>query len=356
MRDFSEYPRNIYSGLWKYGHCQGIAVDTEKEFIYFSFTTALVKTDLNGNLIGSVIGLLGHLGCIQFNKKDGRVYGSLEYKNDSIGKGILKHLGSDYKLTDGFYIAIFDVDKINRTDMDACSDGVMTSVYLREVVDDYSAEVMQGGKMLKHRHGCSGIDGTTFGRIPGSTDDREYLFVTYGVYNDVERTDNDYQVILCYDTGSWAALEQPLSQDNMHKSGPAAPDHKFFVYTGNTNWGVQNLEFDRDTGNFLMAVYVGKKPQFPNHDMYIVDGSVAPKTEGLKGYDPAMEGETLALLSNCTDSLTPGWDFPYGSTGLAHLGNGWYYVSCDGRNEDGMYYTNVKLCRWNGTSPLEIVE
>ena len=56
MRNFAEYPKNIYSGLWKYGHCQGIAVDTEKEFIYYSFTTALVKTDLQGNLIGSCIG------------------------------------------------------------------------------------------------------------------------------------------------------------------------------------------------------------------------------------------------------------------------------------------------------------
>ncbi len=356
MRNFAEYPKNIYSGLWKYGHCQGIAVDTEKEFIYYSFTTALVKTDLEGNLIGSCIGLLGHLGCIQFNKKDGRVYGSLEYKNDIIGRNILKNLGSDYTITDGFYIVMFDVDKIDRVDMDACSDGVMTSVYLKEVVDDFSAEVVQGGKTLKHRHGCSGIDGTTFGRIPGSTDDKEYLFVTYGVYGDNERTDNDYQVILCYDTENWGTYEKPLNQDNMHTCGPEAPYKKFFVYTGNTTWGVQNLEFDRSTGNFLMAVYLGKKPQFPNLPMYIVDGSVAPKTEKLAGYDPEMTGEVLSLLPNGTDCKTPGWTFPHGSTGLCHLGGEWYYVSCHGRTEENQHYTNVKLCRWNGKDPLEIID
>lgn len=357
MKNFSEFPKNIYSGQWNYGHCQGIAVDVEKEFIYYSFTTALVKTDLQDNLIGSVIGLLGHLGCIQFNRRDGRVYGSLEYKNDAIGKGILAHLGSDYELRDGFYMVMFDVDKITRTDMDACGDGVMTSVYLKEVLDDFSAEVQQGGQCLKHRHGCSGIDGTTFGRIPGGNDEKEYLFVSYGVYSDLNRTDNDYQVILCYDTENWQQYEKPLSQDDMHTCGPEAPDRKFFVYTGNTTYGVQNLEYDDATGNFLMAVYVGKKPQFPNHKMYIIDGNVAPKTEILRGYDPEATGETLALLANpAEDSQTPGWAFPYGSTGLCHLGGEWYYVSREGKSAEGLFESNVKLCRWNGIDPLEIVE
>jgi hypothetical protein len=43
-------PRQIYSGEWNTGHVQGIAVDTERGYVYYSFTTALVKTDLEGNL------------------------------------------------------------------------------------------------------------------------------------------------------------------------------------------------------------------------------------------------------------------------------------------------------------------
>ena len=85
-----DLPLEIFSGYFHGGHCQGIAVDTARKFIYYSFTTELVKTDLNGRLIGSVTGLLGHLGCIDFCDADGRVYGSLEYKNDAIGKGIPK--------------------------------------------------------------------------------------------------------------------------------------------------------------------------------------------------------------------------------------------------------------------------
>ena len=56
--------------------------------MYFSFTTALVQTDLEGNVIGSAVGMLAHLGCIAFFDEDGCVYGSLEYKNDEIGRGI----------------------------------------------------------------------------------------------------------------------------------------------------------------------------------------------------------------------------------------------------------------------------
>ncbi len=33
-----------------------------------------------GNVIGTVEGFTGHLGDLDFNTQDGRVYGSLEYK------------------------------------------------------------------------------------------------------------------------------------------------------------------------------------------------------------------------------------------------------------------------------------
>ena len=82
----------IFTGTWGKCHIQGIAVDEQKGYIYYSFTTKLVKAKLDGTVIGSVDGLLGHLGCIAFH--DGKVFGSLEYKNDSIGRGILSSLGS----------------------------------------------------------------------------------------------------------------------------------------------------------------------------------------------------------------------------------------------------------------------
>ena len=112
-------PRTIESGPFKAGHIQGIAVDTDQKYIYYSYTTMLIKTDMQGNIVGTVTGLLGHLGDLDFNDEDGRLYGSLEYKNDAIGQGILRMERSTRTLQNAFYIAIFDVERITRVGMDA---------------------------------------------------------------------------------------------------------------------------------------------------------------------------------------------------------------------------------------------
>ena len=96
--DLSQLPRTIFSGVRGPFHVQGIAVDLKRGYIYFSFTTELLKTDLKGNLIGSVKGLTGHLGCLTMNPEDGRVYGSIEYKNDAIGREILQKLDNSEQL------------------------------------------------------------------------------------------------------------------------------------------------------------------------------------------------------------------------------------------------------------------
>ena len=333
------FPPCIDSGKWPYGHCQGIAVDQHRQEIYFSFTTALIKADFSGHILGTVTGLLGHLGCIAFCEADGRVYGSLEYKNDIIGRNILASAGHTEKIDDAFYIAIFDGSRINRMDMDACADQVMTTVYLKEVYEDYTASIEHEGRTLAHRHGCSGIDGVTFGKLPGGQDDTLYLFVAYGIYGDVTRTDNDHQVLLQYDTRSWAAYEQPLRQDAMHTCGPDAPEDKLFVFIGNTRYGVQNLEYDGDTGHFLMAVYHGEKASFPNYDLFVIDGSRPP------------QDHQLFLLDNGSGETAPGWHFPYGATGMCALGNGLFYLSEDGM-ADGLFYTTAALYRWDGKAPF----
>ena len=117
--NMQKFPSRVFSGYWGGCHCQGVAVDRAKGEIYYSFTTRLVKTDLNGNLIGTVEGLTGHLGCIDFCEADGRIYGSLEYKNDAVGKGILRTLGKTGAHTAAFYCAVFNGAAITRAGMDA---------------------------------------------------------------------------------------------------------------------------------------------------------------------------------------------------------------------------------------------
>lgn len=327
-------PKRIFSGYHGGCHCQSIAVDLQKAFIYYSFTTKLIKADFRGNILGTVENLTGHLGCIDFHEADGRVYGSLEYKNDCIGKGIHSVLGVEHENEEGFYCAVFDADRIDRIGMDAEKDGVMKAVYLSEVVNDY----LHPG----HKYGCSGIDGTAWGPVCGSTDKKEYLHIAYGIYGDVNRTDNDCQVILCCDAADWwDTVAQPLSQLHPHKSGPEKPLHKFFLQTGNTEWGIQNLEYDSHSGDFYAAVYKGKKPQYKNYDLFVIDGKIPPEQR-----THPVSGETVEFLSlKKQENGEDGIFFPYGSTGMFAVGDGRFYFSKPTKSKKHGHGTSIHLYR-----------
>lgn len=326
------------------GHIQGIAVDRDRKYMYASFTTSFIKTDMEGNIVGSVTGLCGHLGCIAYNYEDGKVYGSLEYKHDVIGKKILARVSGqrniDIDVEDGFYIVSFDVDKIDRIGMDAEADGVMTAVYLAEVTEDFKAE--------GHRHGCSGIDGVTFAPIPAENG-KKYLYVAYGIYSDLERDDNDCQVILRYDTAEFDKFASPLNQKKMHRQGPKKPESKYFVYTGNTTFGVQNLEYDEENSLMLLAVYNGQKPSFPNYPLFFVDMSAPPVS---------VDGREYLTLSKIgvehKASGIWGSNFPYGSTGIASLGNNEFYFSIPSESE-GRWNAEITLFSYDKNGGFDLV-
>ncbi|SCL47490.1 hypothetical protein GA0070606_1158 [Micromonospora citrea] len=342
----ADMPATVYGGAWRSGHVQGVAVDWSRGHVYWSFTNVLVKTDLDGRVVGTVTGLTGHLGDLDLNPEDGRVYGSLEYKAER-----------------AFYIAIFDVTQITRVGMDAETDGVMTTVHLQEVVDDFTADLDGDGvfdgdtaQTADHRYGASGIDGVSFGPALGTTGGRNVLMVAYGIYPNTTRTDNDHQVLLAYDVRRWSLLARPLSQAAPHRSGPGKPYAKVFVRTGNTTYGVQNLEYDRHTRRWLMAVYRGSKPEFPNWTLYAIDGTVAPRTGVITGQPDGATGWTVPLAAaGLTDPGTGirGWEGP-GSFGLEALGDGRFYVVTSGtttvdgeRRQTG----TALLRRWTGTTP-----
>lgn len=340
--------KNIYVDTYNSGHIQGIAIDNERKYMYCSFTTELIKFDMQGNKIASVKGLHGHLGCIAFNPNDGKVYGSLEYKHDSIGKGILKNkIGVDVE--DGFYIAIFDVEKMTKLDLDAECDGIMTAVYLKEVTDDYN--------FPNHRYGCSGIDGTSFAPDINNPTSKLYLYVAYGIYGDVTRDDNDNQIILKYDIENWDKYKKPLNQQSMHRSGPEEPDNKYFVYTGNTEYGIQNLEYDREQNAFIACVYKGKKEKYPNYSLFLFD--LSEKTY-IKDDPYGIKREFIKIKPiGIHDEKTGfyGFNFRYGSTGIIALGGGKYYISHEKDDWNARFFTsNIKLYEWDGINPFSLVQ
>ena len=345
-------PDSIFSGPQGRFHVQGIAVDKINGFIYYSFTDKLIKTDLSGNLVGSVTGFIGHLGDLTFDPETGKIYASLEFKNDAIGEGIRKELGLKNLNKTAFYIAIFDGTLIVRPDMNPDKDDLLQTVYLKEVDNDYKAEWRVGDSVVKHRFGCSGIDGITLGpSIGDKKNSKKYLYVAYGIYGDTTRNDNNYQVLLKYNISNLNKLGRKISQDNLHHSGPKKPLAKYFVKTGNTHYGIQNLAYDDHTGNFFAAVYPGSKSQFPNYNLFVIDGHKKPFEASITSENRLMKVQTLTLLqSGLKDAKTGirGWYFKWGSTGLFPLGDGLFYISNNKKTKDGQQETTLYKYKWLG--------
>lgn len=299
----AEYVDNILIDGGKF-HVQGIAYDSKEKCMYSSFTSAFYKTDLEGTIIGSVININGHLGAMTFDKKGRKVYASLELKNDVIGQSISKGLGveSYTKEQSKFYVAEIDVDKITGLDMEF--NDVVTLHPIEDAGKDYAASVMVDSTVIEHKYGCSGIDGVTIGPAFGSKNKRDqYLYVGYGIYGDVKRKDNDYNIILCY------------KLDDLSK-----PVHKYFVFTGNTRYGIQNMGYDPYTNQIFLAVYKGRKPEYPNYSLFALDMAQEPFMAKLDNV-PYEENEVEQL------KVAKGWHFKWGSTGFCPLGDGNYYIS-----------------------------
>lgn len=344
-------PLEQNGGTWPTSHVQGIAVDVSGGHIYYSFTTLLAKYDFSGKLIGTLVGWAGHLGDLDFNPRDGRVYGSLEYKKDQ-----------------AFYIAVIDVRRIDRVGIDASKSGILTTVYLPEVVSDYAADLNGDGvfdgnvaQTPDHRYGCSGIDGVSFGPQFGRTDGPRLLTVAYGIYAHLTRTDNDHQVLLQYDTTDWARCERPLVESAPHHSGPAAVHGKYFVRTGNTTYGVQNLAYDEVQQRWFMGVYKGTKPAFPNYGLFAVDARTPPVLADLVGVPgPGGKGhERGKLLALAADGLTHaatgirGWN-QKADVGIQPVGHGLFYLAV-GSGTKGQQTGKITLHRWTGTPAAPFV-
>ncbi len=358
----TELPNSFYTGKQGKLHVQGVAVDQVNGFMYVSFTDKLLKMDLAGNLIGSVTGFVGHLGDLEFDAETGKIYGSLEYKNDAIGKGINKTLGVKKHVQNGFYIAIFDGKQITRPNMDAEKEDLLRSIYVKDAVDDYLAKVKIGDREVEHRFACSGIDGVALApSIDNPTNGKKYLYVAYGVYGDTTRNDNDHQVILQYDISDWNKLAKPLLQEKLHESGPKKPTEKYFVKTGNTRYGVQNLAYDAFSGNFYAAVYRGAKSEFPNYDLFVIDGKKKSITAEIISDNQTLKVKTLSLLKaglHDKKSGITGWNFKWGATGISPLGDGYFYISHNKKAKDGQQESTIYKYKWVGgtTEAFELVK
>ena len=349
-------------------HVQGIALDKEAGKMYFSFTTSFVVTDLQGNVLGSIDRIQGHLGAMVFNPEDRKVYESLECKDDEIGKGL-----SDFaKGRSLFYVAIIDVDKIDKVGIDVENTEIFKTVCVKDAVRDYRDSVMVGSRELPHRYGCSGIDGVAIAPKIGKASGKNFLYVAYGIYGDVDRSDNDCQVLLRYDIQKLNKLAKPVRFGEFDETGPERALDKIFINTGNTTYGVQNMAYDPSQRRLFMAVYKGKKPQYCNYSLFAVDFSAKPSTARLTSLYPYDGARRSFVPDSWNDNRHPdqpthrhpaqtthrhpeldsgspsAWNFKWGSTGICCVGGGLWYFSENYKDSDGRQACRAHLYRWTG--------
>lgn len=313
----TKYPEVIHLEGKKL-HIQGLALDKKEKCLYCSFTSAFFKCDLEGNVIGSVTGINGHLGAMTYEPKSKKVYASLEIKDDEIGRGVSDALGAERheKAASRFYVAEIDVRKIDR--LEVPFEEAMTLHPIEEVAKDYLDTVEVNGVTLEHKYGCSGMDGVAIAPGFGAKGKEKFLYVAYGVYGDTTRVDNDYNILLCF------------RMDDLAK-----PVHKYFVKTGNTRYGVQNMTYDADSERLYLAVYKGSKSQYPNYSLFSLDIHQKPFMGKLENV-PYEENEVEQV------SVTEGSFFKWGSTGLYSFGDGRWYISKNGK-KDGCQFSDVTL-------------
>jgi len=231
--------------------------------------------------------------------------------------------------------------------MDSEDNEAFKIVCVREATKDYHLSGFDdSGRQLDHFYGCSGIDGVAIAPRLGKRGGRDFLYVAYGIYGDKTRSDNDFQVLLRYNLKDLDKRAGKVRFGEFYSEGPSKPLDKYFVFTGNTNWGVQNMAYDRSLGKMFLFVYKGAKEQFTNYNAFTFDVSRKPLKKGLIGvpYDNSRHP-----VIGSWENPVSGVFFKYGSTGVSPLGDGRFYFAESGRSEvSGKQYCRARLYSWDG--------
>lgn len=286
------------------GHVQGIAIDRENGFIYASISNALVKSDMNGKVVGSIYNLPGHIGDIAFNPDDGRVYAAQYVYN---GNG---------------YISMIDGDDITEVGMEYSEHkGILKSVY------------------------ALSADGTAIGPNFGETNsDKKYLYIT--------KKKGVYRQFLQYDIDELKEYETVW--DGKHTNGPEGPKQRYYVYMGTADYGIQNLEYDPYTETMICCTYGVSGDIYPKYCTYAVDMTALPEKGEIN--DIGSVGAITKFAPYGTYHEATGiWGskFNKGSHGFASLGNGYYYIIESEINEEDVDRNDVYgLYKWTGDDKM----
>ena len=407
----------LETGLWSAAlqegggqHPQGMAYDDDNKYVYVSYTRLIAKVDVQtGEVVGCVKGFSEssvmkdiHLGDMTYY--DGKIYEACKVNNR-------------------FYIAVFDCDKING-EVHYQDEGVMKALYLSQLTENTTTKMYDGADTsipgAGTRYWWTGSDGITVGKLPGGgydtdgdgkvdvKDDKMYIFHTNGGYKNPSVYDNENYFMQVFDLADINESNLlPFTDARVNAAVTKTEEYhykfKTFVYVGNSDYGVQTLTYDKDTGDFWMETY-GKPAgtEFPKYGRYVIDGSVPlymaevevgqSVTGDAEGFISQAEAHRIAALykdfedgdgdGNC-DEQEQGWHMTlkclcekgglenhesvvYGATGhackicgaqasfycgMAYAGNGYFYGATnyikEGIGGVDHHGAAVNLYKWN---------
>ena len=184
-------------------HMQGFT--SGNGYMYWSFTDTLVKTTLDGIMRCQVEIHGGHLGDCEYH--DGKIYVSY------MGNALPGHAWEDWT---AFKIYVFDAEDL----------------HVIEIIDlDICYEYQKITCTPEDTRGFQGIDGVAIAPDPKTGEEK--MFVACALYTD-EKYSN--QIILQF------------TLDGKYET-------EYYIPTGNTVYGIQNLDYDADNKEFWFTTY-----------------------------------------------------------------------------------------------------
>ncbi len=192
----------------QYAHMQGFT--SSKENMYWSFTTALAKTTLTGTMKAQVEVHGGHLGDCDYH--DGKIYASY------LGNALPGHDWNDWT---SFKLYVFDAEDLRVLD-----------IINLDICDEYKRITCTP----EDTRGFQAVDGVAIAPDPVTGEDR--IFVACALYNG-EKYSN--QIILQF------------TMDGKYET-------EYHIPTGNTVFGIQNLDYDAENKEFWFSTYGASEP------------------------------------------------------------------------------------------------
>lgn len=202
----------------QYAHMQGFS--SGNGHMYWSFTTGLTKTTLGGIMKAQVEVHGGHLGDCDYH--DGKIYASY------LGNALPDHPWNDWT---SFKLYVFDAEDLRVLD-----------IINLDICDEYK----RIASTPEDTRGFQAVDGVAIAPDPVTGENK--IFIACAL-NNGEKFSN--QIILQH------------SMDGKYET-------EYHIPTGNTVFGIQNLDYDAENKEFWFTTYGGSEPYQAKETLFCV--------------------------------------------------------------------------------------